>query len=203
MVRLLRFGIQFSSKKMEGLLQGDLSGAPLTRAFVRGSNALGMISSFGMNYSPAMVHFHARRIQAAWETFADLYKSGNYQVCLQALVLVISSHVYLRMPQTALLYIQKSCEFIEKGNLQFVPACGPLPRFSEDLHEILAALSQTIYWANYLFLICGGPEPCAIAKLEAEFRQDLPVSNAIFILCHIEFIFYSSNLIQFSFVSVH
>ena len=188
---------------MGGLLQGDLSGATLTRVFVRGSHALGMISSAGMDYSPAMVHFHARRVQAAWETFADLFKSGNYQVCLQAAVLVVSSHVYLRMPQTALLYIQKSYEFIKKGNLQFIPACGPLPRFSEDLHEILAALSQTIYWANYLLLMCGGPEPCATAKLEAEFRQDLPVGNAVSILCHVEFIFYSSNFIQFSFVSVH
>jgi hypothetical protein len=177
MVRLLKFGAQFSGKKIEALLQGDLSGVVLDRAFVCGSQALGMMPSVGMEYSPAMVHFNARRGQMAWEALADLFKSGNYQVCLHAAVLVASSHVYLRMPQMALIYVQKSCEFIKQGNLQFVPTCGRPPKFSEDLHETLAALSQTIYWANYLFLMCNGPEPRATAKLEEEFCQDLPVSE--------------------------
>jgi hypothetical protein len=164
---------------VEALLQGDLSGAVLSRAFVCGAHVLGMISSASLDYSPAMVHFHARRVQSAWESLAELFRSKDYRTCLHAAVLVVSSHVYMRMPQMALLYIQKCSEFIEKGGIQFIPTFGRPPKFTEDLHEILAALSQTIYWANYLFLTCGGPEPCATAQLEIQFRQDLPVSRII------------------------
>lgn len=203
MVRLLKFGVQFSSKKMEAFLQGDLSGTVLNRSFVCGSHVLGMMPSAGMDYSPATVHFHARRVQTAWESLADLFKSGNYKVCLHAAVLVVSSHVYLRMPQMALLYIQKSCDFIKRGDLRFVPTCGRPPKFSEELHETLAALSQTIYWANYLFLTYGGPEPRATAKLEEEFCQDLPVCKIIPIFCLLELTFHSSNLIRSYSVSVH
>lgn len=187
---------------MEALLQGDLSGAVLNRSFVCGSHVLGMIASAGMDGSPAMVQFHARRVQTAWESLADTFASEDYEVCLHVAVLVASGHVYLRLPQMALLYIQKSCEFIKKGNLEFVPTCGPTPRFSEDLHETLAALSQTIYWANYLFLICGGPEPRSTAKLEREFRQDLPVKKVISIGFYVNSPVYSSNPTQSSSVSV-
>ena len=203
MVRLLKFGIQFSGKKMGALLQGDMSGAVLNRAFVCGSHVLGMMPSASMDYSPAMVHFTVRRVQTAWESLADLFKSGDYQDCLHTTVLVVSSHIYLRMPQMALLYIQKSCEFIEKGNLQFVPTRGPPPRFSEDLHENMTALSQTIYLTNYLFLMCGGPGPCATTKLEREFQKDLPVSKVTPIICYVKSILSSSNVIRFSSVSVH
>lgn len=202
MVRLLKFGTQFSGKKVEALIQGDLSGTVLNRAFVCGSHAVGMIFSVGTDSSPSMVHFHARRAQTAWESLADLFGSGNYEVCLHAAVLVTSSHVYLRLPQMALLYVQKSCEFIKRGNLQFVPTYGPLPKFSEDLHETLVALSQTIYWANYLFLMCGGPEPRATAKLETEFRQDLPVSELISTTRYLQFTLCSRMLIQSFFVPV-
>jgi len=189
MVRLLKFGIQFSGQKMDALLHGDQSNTVLNRAFVCGSHVLGMMAAARMDDTPAMVQFHARRVQTAWEALAELFGSTDYRTCVQAAVLVISSHVYMCMPQMALLYIQKTCDFIKAGDLQFVPTCGRPPEFSEELHETLAALSQTIYWANFLFLMCGGPEPQATAKLEKEFRQELPVSEFSSTL-YIEFIFY-------------
>jgi len=82
------------------------------------------------------------------------------------------------MPQMAFLYIQKTFEFIEAGDLQLVPTCRPLPGLSEELLETLAALSQTIYWANYLLLVWGGAEPCKTAKLEKEFLTELPVGES-------------------------
>ena len=186
---------------MGALLQGDLSGSVLNRAFVCGGHVIGMMSTAGTDYSPAMVHFHARRVQAAWESLADLFKSDDYETCLHAAVLVVSSHVYMRMPQMALLYIQKSCEFIRKGDLRFVPTCGNPPKFSEDVHEILVALSQTIYWANYLFLMCGGPKASAITDLERQFQQDLTVSE-ISSVFHVGLTLHSSNPIRSSSVSV-
>jgi hypothetical protein len=160
-------------------VRGDLSGTVVDRAFVCGSHVLGMMPFVAMDFRPAMVHFHARRVQTAWESLAELFNSGNHRVCLHAAVLVVSSHVYMCLPRMALLYVQKCCDFIKAGDLRFVPICGRPPKFSEDLHETLAALSQTIYWANYLFLMCGGPEPSATASLEKQFRQELPVSNVI------------------------
>ena len=189
MVRLLKFGTYLSGKKTEALLHGDLSGTVLDRAFVCGAQSLGMLSYAGKDDTPAMVRFHARRTQTAWESLADLFKRTDYRTSVHAAVLVASSHIYLCMPQTALHYIQKTCDLIKAGGLRFVPTCGRPPEFSEELHEILAALSQTIYWANSLFLVCGGPEPRATAKLEMEFRQELPVGEFISTLLYLKFIF--------------
>ena len=177
MVRLLKFGTYLSAKKMDALLHGDLSGTVLDRAFVCGCEAVGMMYSVGTDDSPALVRLHARRGQMAWEALAELFRGTDYGTIVQAAVLVASSHVYMCLPQTALLYLQKTCEFIKAGDLKFVPTCGRPPEFSEELHETLAALSQAIYWSSYLFLMCGGPEPRATANLEQEFRQDLPVGE--------------------------
>jgi len=186
MVRLLNFGIYFSSEKLDALLRGDQSGTVVGRSFVCGSHVLGMMSYADMDVTPAMVLFHARRIQTAWESHLELLKGNDHSTIVQASVLIVSSHIYMRMPQMALLYVKKTCDFIKKGGLQFIPTCGRPPELSEDLHETLAALSQAIYWANYLFLMCGGPEPRATANLEKEFRQELPVGDIISILSNIK-----------------
>ena len=167
--------MQFSCKKKEALLHGDQTGTVLNRAFLCGSHVLGMMSFVGMDDTPAMVLFHARRAQTAWESLAELFKGNDYRTKVQAAALVVSSHIYMCMPEMALLYIQKSCDFIKAGNVQFVPTCGRPPEFSEDLHDTLASLSQVLYWANYMFLMRGGPEPRTTANLEKEFREELLV----------------------------
>ena len=196
MARLLKFGTQFSGKKMGALLHGDQSNTVLNRAFVCGSHVLGMMAAARKDAAPAMVLLHARRVQTAWEALAELFEGTDYRTCVQAAILVVSSHVYMCMPHMALLYIRKTCDFIKAGDLQFVPTCGRPPEFSEELRETLAALSQTIYWANYLFLMCRGPEPHATAKLEKEFRQELPVGEFSSVL-YIEFIFYITAILSY------
>jgi len=202
LLRLLKFGVQFSGQKMNALLHGDLSGTVLDRSFVCGSHVLGMMASAGTNDTPAMVLFHARRVQTAWESLAELFGGDNYRTKVQAAALVVSSHVYMCMPQMALFYIQKSCDFIKAGNLRLVPTFGRPPEFSEDLHETLVALSQTVYWANYMFLMRGGPEPRATAKLEMEFRQELPVGKSPSLFLRVELMPFHSELIQSSSRSV-
>ena len=189
MVRLLKFGIHLSSNKMDALLRGDMSGTVLDLYYVCGAHSLGMLLYAGKDDTPAMVRFHARRLQAAWEALADLFKRTDHKTSVHAAISTGSAHIYMCMPQTALHYIQKSCDLIKAGGLRFVPVCGRPPQFSEELHETLAALSQTIYWANYLFLVCGGPEPRVTAKLEKEFRQELPVCEPISTSLYIELIF--------------
>jgi hypothetical protein len=192
--------MQFSRKKVDAVMRGDKSGTVLHRAFVLGIQNLGF-QAFA-DGTPAMVRFHARRVQAFWEAAADLFKGNDYRASAHFATAVIGSCIHFRMPQLALLYTKKCCEFVQAGNLQFVLTYGRPPEFSEDLHEILAALTQVIYWANYLFLMCGGPEPRTTAKLEKEFQHELPVGNIASLLSYTELICYCSELIPSSLRSV-
>ena len=200
--RLLKLGVQLSPKRLNAFIRGDQSGVVLDRVFVSGAHVLGMGFSPDVDDSPAMVRLHAKRAQTAWESLAELLKSDNYGVIAQAAVQVAASYILIRMRQTAALYIQKSCDAISAGNLHFVPTCGHPPEFSEDLHEILAAISQTIYWANYLFLIGGDPEPRVTARLEKEFRLELPVGDTTSAFSHRQLMLFYSKHIRFSLKSV-
>ena len=175
--RFLKFGIQLSHEKLDALIRGDQSDTVVDRFFVYGSHALGMPYCMHTDDTPAMVRLLAMRSQLCWERLAELVKGKNDKLKVQVTLIVATTNIYVRLVQSAAFYIQKCCDFINAGNMQFVPTYGRPPEFSEELHETLVALSQTIYWANYLFLMCGGPEPRATAKLEKEFRQDLPVGN--------------------------
>jgi len=192
--RLTKLGTHLSRKKSDAYLRGDQSGTVLNRWFVCGPEALGIPFLKGFGDTPAMFHFFVRRTQSGWEGLVDLFRESDCKTKLQASVLVTAGNVLIRLPQTALLYIRKSCDFIKAGNLQFVPTYGRPPEFSEDLHETLAALSQTIYWANYVFLMCSGPEPHATAELEKEFRQDLPVGGPVSAPSCIQLIFTTASL---------
>ena len=183
--RLPKLGVQLSPRRLDAFIRGDQSGAVLDPVFVCGAHILGMGFSPDVSESPAMVRLSARRAQIAWESLVEILKSDNYGVTVQALVQVVASYILLRMMQTGAFYIQKSCDAIDAGGLQFIPIRGRPPEFSEDLHEILVALSQTIYWTNYLFLVCGNPTPRATARLEKEFRLELPVGDVTFTLQHL------------------
>ena len=175
LLRLPKFGIHLKRERLDALISGDLSGTVLDRFWVLGAHSFGIPYCLRMNSTPGAILLQARRSQLSWESLAELVKGNNHKLKVQAVLMIASSYIYRHMVQSAFLYIQKSCDYIEAGNLQFIPTYGRPPEFSEELHETLAVLSQTIYWANYSFLVCGGPEPRATAKLEKEFRQELPV----------------------------
>ena len=200
MLNLPKLGIRFGRKKLDALLCGDKSGTVIHCSFVWGAEALG-IAAF-TDATPAMVQFHARQVRAAWEALDDLHKGNDYKAKVHSASSVAPGFIYTHMPQTALLYTQKCFEFAQAGDVQFVPAYGRPPEFSEDIHETSVALSQAIYWANYLFLMRGGPEPHAAAKLEKEFQQELPVGGIASTFSYVELIFYCSELIRFSSRSV-
>jgi hypothetical protein len=183
---------------MDALLRGDRSGTVVDRVFVCGAQALGMLFNPDIDDTPAMVRFHAIRGQKALECAAEVFNGKDYMLKVHAATFIVPGYIVICLIQVALLYIQKGCDSIKAGNLQFIPTCGRPPEFSEDLHENLVALSQIIYWTNYLFLMRGGPEPRATAELEKEFRQELPVRDIASILSYIELIFYYSKLIRSS-----
>ena len=198
--RSLKLGLKLSLEKLDAFLRGDQSGTVLHRFFVLGPQVLAI--PFILDNTPTVIRFEARRLQIGLELLAELFSSKDYRVKVQAAAYAAGGYTFIRMPHMALLYIRKSCDFIRAGNLQFVPTSGRQPEFSEDLHETLVALSQTVYWANYLFLMCSGPEPHATAGLEREFRQELPVSGPTFVLLHFRLILYDSKLIRSSSIFV-
>jgi len=100
----------------------------------------------------------------------------------------------INLPQTSLLYIGKCCDFIQAGNLRFVPTCGRPPESSEDPHETLVAPSQTVYMATYMFLVGKGPEPRATVGFEKEFRQELPVCDPTSAPFRVRLIYTPANL---------
>ena len=172
------------------------AGCRVNRAFVCGACARNVFSP-EVDDSPAMIRHHARRSKIAWECLAELSVGNNYAVAVQAATKVAVVCILTRMTHPGILYIQKSCDATEAKNLQFIPTCGRPPEFSEDFHKIIVALSQTIYmyWSSSLFLTRGGPEPRATARLEKEFRLDLPVGDTTSIISHIRFIFLYSRRI--------
>ena len=186
--RLLKLGIHLPREKLESFVRGDLSGLVVSRGLVLWAHAIGMLFSPDVGDTPSMVRFYTRRSQLVWECLAETLKGKDYRAIVRALMVATSGCILLRMTQMGVLYVQKSCDAIKMGNLRFVPTHGRPPEFSEDLHEALANLSQTIYWANYLFLMRDGPEPRATLDLEKEFRQELPVGGATSIVLRIELI---------------
>ena len=177
LLRLPKFGIHLKRERLDALISGDQSSTVLDPFWVFGAHSLGTPYCFRVDATPGMIRLQARRTQLVWESLAELVKGNDHKLKVQAVLMGASSYIYRNMMQTAFLYIHKSCDYVKAGNLQFVPTYGRPPEFSEELHETLAVLSQTIYWANYSFLVCGGPEPHATAKLEKEFRRELPVSD--------------------------
>ena len=157
-----------------------------------------MLFSPDVSPTPTMVRFYTRRAQITWERLVDVITGKDYVAAVRALTVVTSNFILVCMMQSALLYIQKSCDIIKAGDLRFVPARGPSPEFSEDTHKALVPLSQTIYWANYLFLARRGPEPCATADLEQEFRQAIPVGDHTSIILNTDLTFCDSKLTRSS-----
>ena len=99
---------------------------------------------------------------------------------------VATTSITLSSKGFPLRYIQKACEAINTAGLRFIPTHGQPPEFSERLHERFSVLSQIIYFENYLFLACGGAEPTMTARIEEEFRYQLPVrpsASRSFMLC--------------------
>ena len=174
-----KLGAHLNLEELEGYLRGDRSKTAPSRGFVIWAHALGMLFSPDIGPTPSMILLFARRSHAVWECLADSNKIKDYWASVRTSTMIIVGGVLCCMPQASLVCIQETCDLIKEGNLRFIPTYGPPTEFSEDLHKAMVPLSQTIYWANYMFLTHCEPEPSATADLEREFRQELPVGDII------------------------
>ena len=132
----------------------------------------------GMDGSPAMARLLAEHTQMGFESLVNIFKKRDWELMAQVAVWIMAGSIILGLSDTAHLYIRTSCEAVSTGRLQFIPTYGQPPEFSEDLHEKLSALSQTIYFENFWFLMCGGAKPTMTAGIEMEFRHQLRVRPA-------------------------
>ena len=169
-------GIRFTPEKQRALSGGDTSGTVIHPFFIYAAQSIGTHLCEGVDRSPAVIKLHARYVQTSLELLAEISEGRDWELKAQVMLWVASGSIVMRLGNLTASYIEKSCDAIDAGGLQLVPTYGRPPAYSEDLHEKLSALSQIIYFENFIFLTCGGPEPVRTARIEREFRQQLQVS---------------------------
>ena len=173
--RLNKLGAYFTAEKQDALFRGDTSNAVVNRYFVYGSQAIGTHLCGALDESPTMARLLAVHGQKAWETLIEIQKLNDRRLFAQGLLFFVYSLIIMGWPLNSQFYLLKVCEFIDKGNLRFLPAYGRSPELSEQVREDAAVLSQTIYLENYFYLALGGLAPTKTTKIEREFRRDFQV----------------------------
>ena len=170
-----KLGIYFGPEKQDALYRGDTSNAVVDRHFVYGLRTIGTHLSGVVDQSTAMVRLQARYVQKAWESLIEIYRTDDHRLTAQGVLLFSHSLIIMGFLRTVRFYLQKVCELIDNGNLQFLPVYGRPPELSDQVREDAAVLSQTIYLDNYMHLAFGWPAPSKTAKIEREFRGDFQV----------------------------
>lgn len=182
--RLNKLGIRLTSARQQTILRGDTSGTVIHPFFISAAHCLGMYFCQGMESSPGMIRLQAKHLQRCFEWLAEIFNGDDWELRAQIALWATSFSITLSIDRSTSLYMQRSCEAINTAGLKFVPTYGRPPEFSEALHEKLSVLSQIIYFENFLFLTWGGAEPMMTARIEEEFRYQLPVRSPRRHLCH-------------------
>ena len=170
-----KMGAYLAPHKQEALANGDMSGAVLHPYFLHKVISLGMHFSAIVEDSPPMILLHARYIQSFWEELADIHQGNNYDLKVQSLIFLIAGCIFVRFPRVAGMYLWKACKMINSAEMRFIPKYGHPPPYSDEVHEKSTVLSQFIWVENYLFLTCDGTMPGMTARIEEEFKNELPV----------------------------
>lgn len=176
MCRINKLGIRFTSEKQRALSRGDTSGTVINPFFIHAAQSIGTHLCEGVDRSPAMIKRHARYVQASLELLTEISEGHDWELKAQVMIWVASGSIVMRLGNLTSTYVEKSCDAVDAGGLQFIPTYGRPPAFSEVLHERLSTLSHIIYLENFVFLTCGGAEPVRTARIEKEFRHQLQVS---------------------------
>jgi len=172
-----KLGIYLTQEKQDAILKGDTTNTVVHPMFVYQACSFGTYFSQSFLQSPGALDFQARYAQLAWEELAKMQKVDNAELKAQAMLSISSCCLIFRWTEFARQYLHKACRIINTASLRFIPTCGQPQAYSEEVRERSAILSQVIYFENYLFLTCGGPEPNLTARIESEFRYELQVGN--------------------------
>ena len=134
-----------------------------------------MLCSQSFINAPAASELPAKYSQFAWEEIAKIQEGNDNFLKAQAMLSICSCCIVFRWVEYARQYVQKTCRVIESAKLCFLPTYGQPPEYSEEVRHKSTVLSQAVYFENYLFLACGGPEPKLTARIEREYRHELQV----------------------------
>lgn len=143
--------------------------------FVYQACSFGMLFSQSLINTPAATDLQARYSQFAWEELAKIQEGNDDCLKVQAMLSISSCCIVFRWVGFACQYIQKTSRVIDSARLCFIPTNEQPPGYSEEVRQRTTVLSQAIYFENYLFLACGGPEPKFTAAIEKEYRHELQV----------------------------
>lgn len=136
-----------------------------------------MLFSQSFTQTPAAPELQAKYSQFAWEELVEIQRGSDDYLKVQAMLSISSCCIVFRWVDYARQYVQKTCRIIDSAGLCFIPTYGKLPEYSEEVRRRSTALSQAIYFENYLFLACGGSEPKLTAGIEREYRHELQVGD--------------------------
>jgi len=172
-----KLGIYLTQEKQDAILKGDTSNTVVHPFFVCQTRSYGMHYAQTFAQGPSAPLIQARNSQLVLEELANMQKGNNNELKAQAMLSISSCCLVFRWNDFARQYLHKACRVINTANLRFIPTCGRPPACSEEIRERSAILSQVIYFENYHFLACGGPEPTLTARIEREFRCEVQVGN--------------------------
>ena len=156
-------------------MRADFSNTVVHSFFVHSTAGLGMHFRASVTDSPERVRLHAKHGQLAWEQVAEISKGNDANLKAQTFLQVATASLYGRWFEFSRQYLMKACLALNAAKVQFVPTVGRPPELTEEVLERLAILSQSIYFVNYHFLAIDGKEPTSTARIEGEFRHELPV----------------------------
>ena len=163
-------------------MKGDTSNTVIHSMFVYQACSFGMLFAQNLINTPAASDLQAKYSQFAWEELAKIQEGNDDCLKVQAMLSISSCCIVFRWVEYACQYIKKTCRVIDSAKLCFVPTDGRPPGYSEEVRQRTTVLSQAIYFENYLFLACGGPEPKLTARIEKEYRHELQVWDC-FLAC--------------------
>lgn len=176
---LNKLGIYLTSEKQQALLRGDISGAVIHPFFIRTAHYLGIHFCKETGNPSSMIALEAKYYQEALELWTEMLRETsqrrNWELQAQVALWMIIGSVISQRGDATPSYLKTACNAVNTGGLQFIPAWGRPPAFSDDLHEKLSVLSQIVYFENFLFLTCNGARPTMAERIEIEFTHNLQV----------------------------
>ena len=174
--RLRLFGTHLPGLKQAAILHADASNTVVHPFFLHATAAIGMNFYTGAKDSPGVVRTHAKHAQLALEQVAEIIKGNDPHLKAQVYLVAATGSLYGGWFDSCRKGLTRAGIALNAAKLQFIPTIGRPPKLTEDVLERLAILSQMIYFENYMFLAVDGKEPKMTARIEEEFRYELPAS---------------------------
>ena len=184
--RLRQFGAHLPGSKQAAITRADASNTVVHPFFLHATAAIGMNFYTGAKDLTEVVRTHAKHAQLAMEQLVEVNKGNDPHLKAQVYLIAATGSLFGRWFDSCRQCLTKAGIALNAAKLQFIPITGRPPELTEDVLERLAILSQNIYFENYMFLAVDGKEPKMTARIEEEFRYELPASLFFPVSCGVD-----------------